>query len=343
MQTEEKIRKILDRSRSGLRSSELAAKIGVSKVTILSALKTLERDKKIIQFDKGPLTWYASAKNRKALSNQGLSFCKTYHNKNMEEHIVLEDIKKHLLDRTNLSDQANSIFGFAFSEMMNNAIEHSKSKKIRIECFVRKGKMGCIIEDYGIGAFANIKAKKRFRGELEAAREVLKGKITTDEKTHTGQGIFFTSRATELFLLESHEYAIVVENNKKTRTNINRLNKKVRGTKVTFFIPIKTKKHLTTIFSRYAESEVGGFKTTEVHVKLYSTADYLVSRSQARQIVANLESFSKIILDFSGIKQIGQGFADEIFRVFSRRHPHIELVPTYMAKEVKFMFHRALQ
>ena len=50
--------------------------------------------------------------------------------------------------------------------------------------------------------------------------------------------------------------------------------------------------------------------------------DY-VSRSEARRLLANLEKFSEIVLDFRDVKSVGQGFADEVFRVFASRHPAI--------------------
>jgi biotin operon repressor len=63
------------------------------------------------------------------------------------------------------------------------------------------------------------------------------------------------------------------------------------------------------------------FQKTRIHVKLLQK-DY-ISRSEARRLLANLEKFSEIKLDFRGVRSIGQGFADEIFRVFINRHPGI--------------------
>ena len=50
--------------------------------------------------------------------------------------------------------------------------------------------------------------------------------------------------------------------------------------------------------------------------------DY-VARSEARRLLANLEKFSEIVLDFRDVKSMGQGFADEVFRVFASRYPAI--------------------
>ena len=50
--------------------------------------------------------------------------------------------------------------------------------------------------------------------------------------------------------------------------------------------------------------------------------DY-VSRSEARRLLANLEKFSEMVLDFRDVQSMGQGFADEVFRVFASRYPAI--------------------
>jgi hypothetical protein len=50
-----------------------------------------------------------------------------------------------------------------------------------------------------------------------------------------------------------------------------------------------------------------------------------VSRSEARLLLAGLDRFKKIRLDFRGVKSMGQGFADEVFRVFLENHPDIEI------------------
>lgn len=332
---------ILNSHQDGLKSSDIARELKVSKVTALKYLSELETEKEVIRFSNGPKTWYISKNSKDFLLKNGLTFWKIYQNKELEEQTALDEVEKYLLSKIRLSDQAKSIFGFSFAEMMNNAIEHSKSKRIRVEVIIQGKTLLCLIEDYGIGAFANIREKNKLPTEIEAAREVLKGKITTEEKNHTGQGIFFTSRMTDQFVLKSHKNAIVVKNGKKQTITIDKLKKHVKGTSVFFTINQKTHKHTSKIFSRYTEAEIGGFNTTEVHIKLYTKADYLVSRSQARRIVSNLEKFSKVILDFSDVKNIGQGFADEIFRVFKNGHPGVELLPINMSPDVKFMIERA--
>lgn len=45
--------------------------------------------------------------------------------------------------------------------------------------------------------------------------------------------------------------------------------------------------------------------------------------------------FKSVWFDFDGVETIGQAFADEIFRVFARSHPEIEIVPVGATPEVQ--------
>jgi len=41
--------------------------------------------------------------------------------------------------------------------------------------------------------------------------------------------------------------------------------------------------------------------------------------------VLNLDKFAEIDLDMRGVRRLGQGFADEVFRVFAAKHPAIRV------------------
>jgi hypothetical protein len=54
--------------------------------------------------------------------------------------------------------------------------------------------------------------------------------------------------------------------------------------------------------------------------------EQLVSRAQAKHILAQVTDFSEVLLDFQGVSEIGQAFADEIFRVFQNAHPETRMM-----------------
>jgi hypothetical protein len=75
-----------------------------------------------------------------------------------------------------------------------------------------------------------------------------------------------------------------------------------------------------------------------VAVKLMALADgSLISRSQARRLMAGLERFTEVELDFAGVAELGQGFADEAFRVWRNTHPGTDLRVLNAAEGVERM------
>ena len=70
--------------------------------------------------------------------------------------------------------------------------------------------------------------------------------------------------------------------------------------------------------------------------------EQLVSQSQAKRLLARVDRFSEVMLDFDGVSTIGQAFADEIFRVYSKSHQDVEIVAINTAPEVQQMIDRVI-
>ena len=93
-----------------------------------------------------------------------------------------------------------------------------------------------------------------------------------------------------------------------------------KGTAVIFEIRRDSRTRLDRVFEEFApEAYDYRFEKTRVMVKLLQT-EY-VSRSEAKRLLHNLDKFSEVELDLRGVGQVGQGFADEVFRVFASDHP----------------------
>ena len=100
--------------------------------------------------------------------------------------------------------------------------------------------------------------------------------------------------------------------------------KNLLGTEVFFTISKRSRRKLDKIFFEFAPQEFDyQFERTRVLVRLFH--QNYVSRSEAKRLLYGLNKFKQITLDFKGVNSIGQGFADEIFRVFSDSHPNIEI------------------
>lgn len=250
-----------------------------------------------------------------------------------EDSIYFEDISPLL---ENASEEAKHIWSYAFMEMMNNAIEHSGCENIY--CRVVKDALytEITITDDGIGIFKNV--QNYLIGQLgkkatyqDALLELYKGKLTTASENHSGEGIFFSSKTMDEFAIWADNAIYVHGVSEKTRFVQDHLiayytRLKHIGTAVMMKLDNQTKRKLGEVFDMFAPIEEG-FVKTRIPIKEVCTGGQPMARSQARKILWRLEEFSQAEFDFSEIDFMGQGFADEVFRVFKAHHPEVEIIP----------------
>jgi len=341
MTNKDRILDIIDK-KGRVTSSEITGSVGVSRQYVNLVVSELIANKEVVKIGSTRNAFYIS---KKYLSNHQdilpTVLKKTYKNQKLEEHKVLMEIEEKFPRIGELSENIKSIFTFSFSEMFNNAIEHSESKTIHVEVAIRNDNLSFIIDDSGVGVFRNIMKKKELRSEIDAIQDLLKGKTTTMPKSHSGEGIFFTSKSADMFLLDSFGYQLLVS---EKGPAIKTVSTQKRGTRVIFEIAINSMLHLEDIFKKYTNLTNGsdyGFDKTEIRVKLYTMGGVHISRSQARRILSGLDKFKIILLDFEDVPVVGQAFADEIYRVFQNTHPSIEIKEENMSEGVRFMVERA--
>jgi anti-sigma regulatory factor (Ser/Thr protein kinase) len=238
----------------------------------------------------------------------------------LDEDRIWEDLATHLNLRRALRPNVQAITRYAFTEMLNNAIEHSESDRCTVRFRLEAGSVSFEVRDPGIGVFHSIASKLHLESEEAALVELLKGRTTTMREAHTGEGIFFTSRVADRLVLRSHR--IQVEWDSAREDVFVSKRRFLAATDVRFEVQRGTRRRLEDVFREFAPEEYDfRFQKTKVLVKLLQQ-DY-VSRSEARRLLANLEKFSEIVLDFRDVQSVGQGFADAVFRVFARRYPAI--------------------
>ncbi len=259
----------------------------------------------------------------------------------LKEHEVLDDIMRVSTLLTRIPENIQSIFNYAFSEMLNNAIDHSRSKNAVTEVIEEDEGLKFIVDDFGVGVFRNVMQERNLNSELEAIQDLLKGKTTTAPQAHSGEGIFFTSKAADVFMLESFGLRLRIDNKIKD-IFVEEVGTEKKGTRVTFEVSTKSKKHLADLFAKYqTHSEEPAFDKTEIQVRLYTMGTIYVSRSQARRVLTGLNKFRTVILDFENVPTIGQAFADEIFRVFKNANPNITIKIANANEAVQFMIIRS--
>lgn len=262
-----------------------------------------------------------------------------------EDQIFAEHIGRNL---TNCNDAAFRIWQYTCEEMINNAIEHSRGKNIYIEVCRNVLFSRVIIMDDGVGVFRTLcdymgeHGWKEPRNE-DALVELYKGKITSNAACHSGEGIFFSSKMVDEYAIWSDAKIYYGGYGKDVGTVQSHLLAYASriggvGTVVSMKLENETSRKITEVFDMYTNID-GGFVKTRIPVKEACIQGEPVARSQARRICQRLEEFKEVILDFSDVEFMGQGFADEVFRVYALAHPQVVLCPVNMAPTVERMVH----
>lgn len=257
-----------------------------------------------------------------------------------EDKIFAECIEPYL---KRCNDKARRIWQYSCAEMLNNAIEHSGGSQIYIEVRVNMLFTSVMILDDGIGTFRTLLEYMKVHGwedpvMEDAVIELYKGKITSKEENHSGEGIFFSSKMMDDFYLWSDAQIFKAGYGKRLNTvqshllaytsRMNRI-----GTMVLMSLENETERNIVEVFDMYTDIDEGFIKT-RIPIKEACISGEPVARSQARRICNRLELFREVILDFEDVEFMGQGFADELFRVYAAAHPQTKLCPVNMLPEV---------
>ncbi len=194
------IRKIIEirlEKKGSVRSAEIAKTANVSRAYAHRVLRELQSEGEILRIGKANRARYVRADNRTVQQElaKELRFRVRLHNQNLNEDLVLKRVHRETGVLQNLPANTLRIVEYGFTEMVNNAIEHSQSDSIDVTMTRSLRNISFAVRDRGIGVFNNIMRSRHLANELEAIQDLLKGKTTTAPDRHSGEGIFFTSKA----------------------------------------------------------------------------------------------------------------------------------------------------
>ena len=245
---------------------------------------------------------------------------------------LLEALPKNLLD----------IWSVAFTEMMNNAMDHSSAPEAMVWVERTAAATTMFLQDAGVGIFRKIAGELGLVDERLALLELAKGKFTTDPANHTGQGIFFTSRMMDEFAILSGGL-IFTHQRGRERDWLTKREQPRAGTTVVMRLSNHSSRSTKKVYDEFSSKDGDyRFNKTMVPVELARVGEAeLVSRSQGKRVMARVDRFEEVILDFRGVEMIGQAFADEVFRVYARAHPAVSLHVVHANAEVRAMIQRA--
>jgi anti-sigma regulatory factor (Ser/Thr protein kinase) len=245
-----------------------------------------------------------------------------------------------VLPRVSLGDRpgAARILAYAVTEMVNNATDHSGGTLVAVQAWRSTGDVVVEVRDDGEGVFAHLAAGLGLADHFASVQELSKGKRTTDPERHTGEGIFFTSKAVDLFHLASNGIAWTADNLRGDHAV--GVSPVTTGTMVRLHLDPGTDRVLADVFDEFTEDYE--FTRTRPVVKLFEVGVTFVSRSEAKRLLEGMDRFREVVVDFTGVESVGQGFVDELLRVWPKQHPDTKVVPAGMNDAVEFMVRRGI-
>jgi anti-sigma regulatory factor (Ser/Thr protein kinase) len=314
-----------------LQPGEIARSLGVTRQTVHRYLRQLVNDGRLVVEGAGRSTRY-----RRPTKGD----LRRYPTDGLEEDRVWSEMSAPGTVAANLPRKAEIVLQYALTEMVNNVIDHSGAPEVVVEISREGDTVLLEVRDEGVGIFNHIRDRLGLASDLEALQELSKGKTTTMPSRHTGEGVFFTSKAASRFEIESGSIRWLVDNRVPDMA-VGSLDHPVKGTLVRVGIHVEEVRELAEVFAEYTTDFE--FSKTRAVVRLFEVGADFVSRSQAKRLTHGLERFREVVLDFSGVDLVGQGFVDEVFRVWAREHPEVTLLPVDMNDAVAFMVERALR
>jgi anti-sigma regulatory factor (Ser/Thr protein kinase) len=314
-------------------AAHTAKRFGISRQAAVNHLAKLIDDEIVIASGKTKARRYSLRK----------SVNKMYHldaSPNLDE--AVEWREKILPFMQDVSHNVVDICQYGFTEILRNVTDHSQAGKAAFGISRDAICIKLFVLDFGIGIFNKIQADFGLEDPRHALLELAKGKLTSDPQKHTGEGIFFASRMFDEFTILSGTLFYSRENKGDDWLIEVEERNRQRGTYVTMEISPTSKRTTKRVYDMFApDKESYGFTRTHVPIQLARyEGEQLVSRSQARRLLARFENFEEVLLDFKGVETIGQAFADEIFRVYRSENPNIKILWVNTTPEVENMIKR---
>lgn len=264
---------------------------------------------------------------------------RTWPLRGLEEDRVWRALADEVVELSSVPANVRSILEYSCTEMVNNAIDHSGGDEVTVTVDLDRARIVLGIRDDGIGALEHVKRRLDLEDPFAALQQIAKGKTTTAPEAHTGEGIFFTSKVVDVFTLAASGLRWTVDNARGDQA-VGAIPSQA-GTLVRLEVDRVSETRLDAVFSRFTDEDQS-FTKSSVTIKLYGYGVRFISRSEAKRVARGLERFAVVELDFAGVEEVGQGFVDELLRVWPSGHPGTRLEPINMSPVVAALVTRGL-
>jgi DNA-binding transcriptional ArsR family regulator/anti-sigma regulatory factor (Ser/Thr protein kinase) len=349
LSTPTRIAALLERGRP-LSAAEIARRLKVAKPTVSRHLTAMIKDGRVVREGQGKRIKFRNGFASMALASDEvptekrdirtpppspLSFVRRYPRAVISEDRVWQELQSLHPTLARLPAPARELFQYAFTEMLNNAIEHSGGREVEVRfAQASDDTLSFEILDDGVGLFQRLRDQLGLGSVDEAVKKLSQARLPAAPDGRAGAGLFFSSRAARRFEVDSNGFRWMVDN--QTGNTAVAASEPRKGTRVRYQGELQPRRTLGDLFARYSEHTV--VHKTRVVVTLGTS---FISRKEAQRLLTPLERFHTVVLDFKDVKEIGQGFADEVFRVWPGSHPHVTLEPINMSPVVSLMVDHA--
>lgn len=231
-----------------------------------------------------------------------------------------------------------------FTELLNNAIDHSGGSSVTVSLRQTPSHVQLLVSDDGCGVFDKICSAFDIADAQHAMLELSKGRLTSQPEAHTGRGLFFSSQLADVFDIHANNTAFQRRAWEGAGWQPGRPLPR-QGSSIYMAIALDTTRTLEQVLEAWSTDGSGiAFDRTTVHLRLLAgPGQALDSRAQARRVAARLPMFRRAEISFEGVDDVGHPFTDELFRVFARARPEVELVPTHMSPRIAALVKSAQQ
>lgn len=329
-------------SREGALPTLAAQETGLARVAVSRRIKKLADSGHLLRHGSGTRQTYSLGAKRFALQVHSPAWITERGGEMAQWEMHMAPLLR------DLPASVQSLANTAFTEMLNNALDHADAQNILTAMHLDAGRLQLVVADDGVGIFNKIAAAAGWFDPRLALLELAKGKFTSASAGHSGMGVFVASRMMDGFCISSGSLRFDPHEARSPLAAFAWwevpawLTAKTTGTVVRMDIATDSPRKPNDVYFKYFDpQELGGdaFHTTEIPVRLAQLSSHLVSRSQGKWVMDRASQFKTVILDFDGVVHVGQAFVDEVFRVFAAAHPQVQLKTMNLTPEVAHLVH----
>lgn len=331
-----------------LSAAAIARRLTVTRPVVVRHLNALIKEDRAVREGEGRRTRYRAAGAVPVPPKLNLaSFVRRYPRVGLSETTVWHELVRLNPELANLSNASLELFRYAFTELLNNAVEHSAGTDVEVQFSQSGDVLSFEIIDNGVGLFSHLRQRLGLDSTDEAAKRLSQGKLPPmpDARTGSGKGvgIFFCAHAARRFEVESNGYRFLVDNQTGNAAAASAPPR--AGTRVRFDGELSPRQTLSNLLGppRPPGSPDPRRPPAPPHPArvVVTLGTRFISRTEAQKLLNRLARYQTVVLDFKEVREIGPGFADEVFRVWPHHHPGVTLQPINMSPGVSVVVDHA--